>query len=339
MKLINKNTTVGFAEKFYTLWVVETFKKKEVSDGLLLGWQYIQKFTYLQNLSFNEEEALKKAHLLTGSKDITLDTSLRGTSTFEVQGEVEVAWSPDIVKVLDWTKTPSLRHSYVEYGYDMLKLGATVDPLDKTSTWVDDVRPLGSEFYRRETQVWRDTQKLWAIYNYFTKDAYLQGYDKEGGFNVFNQPGTFLYWEKHNPSKTLRDRHDSYVRSPNPRHAVIARRRLVELGELIKFEGKYISMDDYCTEMKKRDPENRYHFEQGQRVSLELTLERVSGYESFYGYNTIQFFKDQEGREFLYSGTSPKDLEVGEKYIVTGTVKHQEYRDTKQTLLTRMKIN
>lgn len=337
MKQINKNITIGFAEKFYTLWIVETFKQKVVDQGFLLGYQYYQKFTYCQNLSFDKAKAIEKAKFLMSCEEVVVDESLRGTSSFEVESDFE--WDlTGSAKVVDWTKTPILRESYIPAGLNMLQLGTYVDPHDIKSTWIDDVRPLGCEFYRRKKENWQDVQKLWSIYNFFTVDAYLQGYDKEEGFNVFNQPGTFLYRERHYPSKNLKDKHNNYVLSPNPRHAVIARRRLVALGELVKFEGNYISMDDYCREIKKRDVNNRHHYNEGDRVTLDLTLVDIKGYETYYGWNTLQFFKDNQDRTFMYSGTSPKNIEIGQTVEVTATIKHNVYKDEKQTLISRMKV-
>ena len=72
-----------------------------------------------------------------------------------------------------------------------------------------------------------------------------------------------------------------------------------------------------------------------------LTLSLVSRYksENYYGVSECLNFKDDDNHNFCWwTGTLPK-IEVGEKVIVTGTVKeHSTYNGKKITVLTRCKI-
>jgi hypothetical protein len=68
-----------------------------------------------------------------------------------------------------------------------------------------------------------------------------------------------------------------------------------------------------------------------------LTVADLSGYETRYGYVTVQTFRDELGRLIVYKGKAPIDYSIGECVRVTATVKdHSEYRGIKQTIITRL---
>ena len=91
-----------------------------------------------------------------------------------------------------------------------------------------------------------------------------------------------------------------------------------------------------------------HFFEQGQRVQLELKQIHSTSFETQYGTCHVITYIDKDNRILKYKGGSPflfcgsmEDRENEEEkkfHLFTGTIKHSEYRDTKQTLIQRMKL-
>ena len=85
---------------------------------------------------------------------------------------------------------------------------------------------------------------------------------------------------------------------------------------------------------------NEYFGKVGDRVELELTLVRTPGFNTAYGYMTVYTFEASNGATFVWKSTADAGMEIGEKAVVRGTIKaHDEFRGTKQTVLTRCVVN
>lgn len=102
---------------------------------------------------------------------------------------------------------------------------------------------------------------------------------------------------------------------------------------------------------------SQYIGEIGEKVDLEVEIDHTAWYErqSFSGYGTetvyIHTFKDDAGNKIVWKTTSttlgfinPKGdwipYEAGDRIHLKGTVKeHSEYKDEKQTVLTRCRIS
>ena len=107
---------------------------------------------------------------------------------------------------------------------------------------------------------------------------------------------------------------------------------------------------------EKRAIENakvEYYGAVGDKFELTLTFDKSFCFEGDYGFTYIHLFHDDEGHQFKWSSsrgtyqcwckTNGKDgfleYEVGKKYILRGTIKaHKEYRNVKQTVITRCKV-
>lgn len=83
----------------------------------------------------------------------------------------------------------------------------------------------------------------------------------------------------------------------------------------------------------------------GEKVEIKGSYVRSGSFEqkSFRGYGTVTIyvhtFKDVDGNVFVWKTQNNIGLEYGEPVIVKGTVKnHSEYKDEKQTELTRCKV-
>ena len=81
----------------------------------------------------------------------------------------------------------------------------------------------------------------------------------------------------------------------------------------------------------------------GKREVFALTFKGASFHDGFYGTLGIYRFEDADGNDLVWKTTSCADVNnldhKGLTFRVKATVKeHGEYRETKQTVLTRVKI-
>ena len=160
--------------------------------------------------------------------------------------------------------------------------------------------------------------------------------------------------------------------SGDARRKVLARKRLIELGELVRFDWvenvqisatygvkvdggftdifenadvkrKYITLANYEYEMRKKATEienskSVYLHNEGDKVTV--TIQKISqfSFETQYGFCYIVTYNTENGDVYYYKGSSPMEMENDTFYTVKGTVKHNEYNGVKQTLLQRLKI-
>ena len=83
---------------------------------------------------------------------------------------------------------------------------------------------------------------------------------------------------------------------------------------------------------------SEYVAEIGQRIETKLTVTSKKTKEGDYGFQNIHFFEDSAGNVLAWS-TSAKSLEVGETYLIRGTVKgYTTFRNVKTTWLTRCNV-
>lgn len=78
----------------------------------------------------------------------------------------------------------------------------------------------------------------------------------------------------------------------------------------------------------------------GERIVVEVTVEKNITLEGYYGLSTLYVMRDAERNCFVWNSTSHKiSLKEGENYSLKGTVKeHKTYKNTKQTVLTRCSL-
>lgn len=75
-----------------------------------------------------------------------------------------------------------------------------------------------------------------------------------------------------------------------------------------------------------------------ERIEFEAEVTGVYGTEGFYGHTDIVRFKDADNNQFTWFASDYTNLERGDRMSIKGTVKkHEDYRDVKQTVLTRCK--
>lgn len=81
-----------------------------------------------------------------------------------------------------------------------------------------------------------------------------------------------------------------------------------------------------------------YQGKVGDKVEIEITVERCSTFETQFGNKHINTMRDAAGNCYVWK-TSSVAMKAGEQRFVTGTVKaHTEYKGLKQTELTRCTV-
>lgn len=84
------------------------------------------------------------------------------------------------------------------------------------------------------------------------------------------------------------------------------------------------------------ESKSEYIGEVKQRIrDLEVTLTDARDIDGYYGVSTIYTFANGDN-VLVWITSSPKDIEVGDHLLLTGTVKeHKDYKGVKQTVLSR----
>ena len=98
----------------------------------------------------------------------------------------------------------------------------------------------------------------------------------------------------------------------------------------------------------KAEKADSYYGNIGDKFQTELTFDSMFTYETDYGFSHIILFHDNENHVFKWTASNGTykgkdgeyyDYEIGQKYTVKGTIKaHNEYKGTKQTVVTRCKV-
>jgi fructose-specific phosphotransferase system component IIB len=77
----------------------------------------------------------------------------------------------------------------------------------------------------------------------------------------------------------------------------------------------------------------------GQKITFEGTISMIASYETMYGYTHIYKIVDDNKNVFIWKTNKFIDTTEINRVTVTGTIKeHSEYREEKQTVLTRCKV-
>lgn len=115
-------------------------------------------------------------------------------------------------------------------------------------------------------------------------------------------------------------------------YAYLAYKKQLEFDELEKLKKDVNQQSDYIGII-------------GDRLTFEVSLIAKYSFESIYGYQNIYLFKDCDNNVYKWkTGVNILNLdnfhiEIGDEILLKGTIKgHEEYKDTKQTELTRCKV-
>lgn len=87
-------------------------------------------------------------------------------------------------------------------------------------------------------------------------------------------------------------------------------------------------------------PKTEWYGSINDKVTLDVTLKSIRGFDGVYGWTSIITFEDTQGRQFLWKTGSYIEAQEGDKVTLKGTIKaHSEYKGIKQTELTRCKVS
>ena len=102
---------------------------------------------------------------------------------------------------------------------------------------------------------------------------------------------------------------------------------------------RHIDKLESIRRQREATAQSLYIGELGDRQDFDLTIRSLKYLEGQYGMTTLISFSDQAGNSVKWFASGAKTYEVGERFVVTGTVKtHGEYQGTKETTITRCKL-
>lgn len=86
-------------------------------------------------------------------------------------------------------------------------------------------------------------------------------------------------------------------------------------------------------------PESDHVGTVGEKININATLQFSRTFNGNYGVTTLYRFRDDAGNILTWFSSRSLDLDDGAEYQIAGRVKkHDDYKGTKQTVLTRCKI-
>lgn len=84
---------------------------------------------------------------------------------------------------------------------------------------------------------------------------------------------------------------------------------------------------------------SEYIGEIGSKIELKVTYIHTSSWENAYSVTNLHTFKDENGNTLVWKTGNFIEADYGTQLTIKGTIKdHSEYKGTKQTVLTRCKI-
>lgn len=112
-----------------------------------------------------------------------------------------------------------------------------------------------------------------------------------------------------------------------------------------KEEAERIERERAEAEERARKAISQHIGQVGDKIDLDVTLEKSAWFDvpSFRGFGTdtmhVYTFRDTQGNALVWKTSGCLDIEEGQQVHLKGTIKaHDEYKDEKQTVLTRCKI-
>lgn len=179
--------------------------------------------------------------------------------------------------------------------------------------------PTGLKCEGEDIRTCNDESALWVMY--LKKSIW----SNEGGLNNMH---------------SFRNLNPSWVKP-----CVYARRRLIELGVIERYDGQYMTpeyMDKYIArkekELKLASAVSGHHFNEGDRLDLNIIKVSSFSFEGTYGTTFIVSYKSDGGLLLKYMGSTPPNISNSEFTSVKATIKHAEYKGVKETRLQRIKL-
>lgn len=171
-----------------------------------------------------------------------------------------------------------------------------------------------------------------------------------------------LQWADIRESDDVWQLERAYAEEKNPRTRVYARRRLIELGELIRYDWsckeydfENSTDDNYVFKLvpqkyasrrqverfnsdKARSEKSGHFFSEGEKVVVNVKTINSISFDTMYGLNFIVMMETEDGKMVYYRGANPPSVPTDSFVTIQGTVKYSEYKGIKQTMLQRIKV-
>lgn len=142
-------------------------------------------------------------------------------------------------------------------------------------------------------------------------------------------------WNNEFPAHSFKQLNPHWVRP-----VVYARRRLIDLGELVRYNKQWMTLTgvEYAKKNEAKTAlENGHHYADGERVELRIKLIDTFYKETDWGSFFIHTYASEDGKLFKYAGNNPPLISDEEFEPIKGTIKHHEYQGVKETRLQRIK--
>lgn len=131
------------------------------------------------------------------------------------------------------------------------------------------------------------------------------------------------------------------------RNRVYARRRLVELGLLVRYPngGLHFRNRNYCSPAHAAKLEagkvqvKGLFYNNGERVDLAVKKVRSFSFSTQYGDCFVVEYVDADNRVFKYKGNTPPYFENQDDFTtIKATIKHGNYKGQDETLIQRIQV-
>ncbi len=276
--------TIGFTTVYYTLWnVSEPFEKPVFYNGMKIGSQTCQNFTYCQNLSHDLERA--KAKL--ADQPYEIDLELRGHSSY-----TRVIGS----NIKD-------RENYYDqdcfsFGrMEGVKISECTDNWQLWRAYSDEKSPRRRVWARRRLiQLGELTRYNWSETVIKWRNKFDNEYRNVNTGEVINIGKTHISDTK-------------YESQAGPDGKVMV---WDFIGKFEEEQYSEVVKHKYAT---KRQLENiklaergGHFFEDGKRISIEVKEFKSFSFEGAYGRIYVVFYETPEGNVVKYMGSSPCEL-------------------------------
>lgn len=131
------------------------------------------------------------------------------------------------------------------------------------------------------------------------------------------------------------------VESGIGRNKVYARRRLIELGLLVRYRNGHSNYCSpaYAAKLEADKAGKGLFYNNGEKVVLNVKWSRSFNYETQYGRVFVVEYLDTENRVFKYKGSTPPYFENKDGFTtIKATIKHSNYKGQDETLIQRIQI-
>lgn len=83
---------------------------------------------------------------------------------------------------------------------------------------------------------------------------------------------------------------------------------------------------------------SKHLYQKGDKIQIHVTVTKVVGFETKYGYSTVFKMVDDEGNVYSWITSSCVEFSVGDEMIIQASVKeNKEYDGVKETAIVRVK--